>query len=247
MPTLYFLGTGAAATDAHRTTTMLAFADAGTTFAVDCGGDLVQRLQAAGIGLGTVDGLYLTHEHPDHVGGFPLFMEKIWIAGRTAPLPLYGILPAIDQARRCLGSFDIGHWDLPEMQWHEVAHEENALVLDDDTWRITAAPGVHAVPVTGLRVESKATGGVVAYSCDTEPTPAITRLARGADILVHEATGGFKGHTSPEDAAAVAAEAGVGRLVLIHLPPGCTEEGLAEARSIFPNTAWAEELGTLAF
>jgi ribonuclease Z len=248
MPTLHLLGTGAAFTDAHRTTAMLAFTDGPHTLIVDCGGDVVQRLQAAGIDLDTIAALFVTHEHPDHVGGFPLFIEKIWLAGRRRPIPVYGIHAAIDQARRCFEVFDTHEWKgLPEIVWHEVAHEEGALVLDDDHWRITAAPGIHSVPVAGLRVESKATGRAVAYSCDTRPSEAIARLSRDADILVHEANGASPVHSSPEEAAGIARQAGARRLILIHVAPGLKDEDLAEARKTFAAIEVAEELGRYAF
>ena len=248
MPTLHLLGTGAALSDPHRTTTMLAFADGSSTLVVDCGGDVVQRMLAAGIDLGTLSALIITHEHPDHAAGFPLFMEKIWLAGRRAPIPVYGILPALDQARRCFATFDTSRWEgLPPIDWRLLPEEEDTVVLDDETWLVKASPGTHSVPVIGLRVRSKTTERVVAYSCDTEPSAAITRLARGADILVHEATGAFPGHTSAEQAAALAADAGAERLLLVHLPPGLSDADLAAARTHFSNTECGEELGAYAF
>ena len=134
MPTLHLLGTGAALSDPHRTTTMLAFADENSTLVVDCGGDVVQRLLAAGIDLTTIEALILTHEHIDHVGGFPLFMEKIWLAGRRTPIPVYGIEPALDQARRCFATFDTSRWKgLPDVHWISFPAEPDALVLTDIT------------------------------------------------------------------------------------------------------------------
>lgn len=247
MPRIHLLGTGAAFTDAHRTTTMLALEENGRTLLVDCGGDVIQRAQAAGIDLDSVCGLFISHEHPDHVGGFPLFMEKIWLAGRSRPIDLYGIEPALDQARRAFATFDTSRWDLPEMRWHVVPYGEDVTVMDDADWHIAASPGVHGVPVVGLRITSRRSGGVATYSCDTEPCGAIERLARGADLLIHEANGPVRGHTSAGDAAAVAQRAGVGRLVLVHLPPGCRDEDLAEARKVFPEVRYGDELDVLTF
>lgn len=248
MPTLHLLGTGAAFSDAHRTTTMLAFADEASTLIVDCGGDVVQRLLAAGLDLTTVSALFLTHEHIDHVGGFPLFMERMWLGGRRDPIPVYGIEPALDQARRCFETFDTSRWDgLPDVHWFSFPEEEGAFVLADAAWKITAAPGIHSVPVVGLRVESVRTGGVIAYSCDTEPAPAITSLAHRADVLVHEATGDFPGHSTAAQAAEVAARAEAGRLLLVHLPPALSDDDLAEARQTFARTTLGEELGAYDF
>jgi ribonuclease Z len=96
-------------------------------------------------------------------------------------------------------------------------------------------------------VQSKQSGKVVAYSCDTEPADAIRDLAREADILVHEATGEGPGHASAEQAAAIAADANVGRLLLVHLPPGITDDDLHDARTTFAETALGEELGRYTF
>ncbi|HEV2733387.1 MAG TPA: MBL fold metallo-hydrolase [Longimicrobiaceae bacterium] len=235
MATLHLLGTGAGFSGGDRTTTMLAFESADSVVVVDCGGDVVQRLQAAGVELEHIEALVVTHEHADHVSGFPLFMEKIWLSGRRRPIPVHGPAPALSQARRCWESFATGGWkNVPEILWREVALEEGAPVLESEAWRITAAPGTHSVPVVGLRVEDRRGGGVAAYSCDTEESEAITRLARGADLLAHEATGCFGGHTTPEGAARVAARAGAGRLVLVHLPPEVSAGEMSRAREVFP-------------
>lgn len=244
MPTLHLLGTGAAISDPHRTTAMLAFEDNNDTVVVDCGGDVVQRLLEAGVDLDSINALIITHEHPDHVSGFPLFMEKIWLAGRRRPLPVYGIEPALSQARRCFDTFDTSGWDdMPEIRWHEVENAEHATVFENDTWTILASPGTHSVPVVGLRVTFKSTNSIVAYSCDTEPTDAITRLATEANVLIHEANGEMKGHSSSAQAAEIAKRAGVDRLILVHLPPGMKDADLDGARSIFQEVELGRELG----
>ncbi len=248
MPTLHLLGTGAALSEPHRTTTMLAFASNAETILVDCGGDVIQRAIYAGIELDSIAALIITHEHPDHVSGFPLFMEKIWLAGRRRPISVYGIEPALDQARRCFETFDTSRWDgLPEIDWRVVHHEEYSTVLDSEAWNIVASPGKHAVPVIGLRVTAKSTNGTVAYSCDTEPYAPIESLAKDADILVHEATGEGPGHSSAEQAAEIAKRARVGRLLLVHLPPDLSSTDLQRARDRFPITEWGDESGEYAF
>ena len=249
MAVLHLLGTGSAFADASRTTTMLAFENGGRTLVVDCGGDVIQRLLVSGVDLAGIEGMIVTHEHADHVGGFPLFMEKLWLSGRRDPIPVYGIEPAIDQARRGWEAFDTKSWKgVPEIQWHRVEHEPGAEVLRNERWHVTAAPGIHPVPVVGLRVEA-AGGGVVAYSCDTDPSPEITKLAAGADILVHEAqkqsTPGV--HSTYEQAAEVALHCGARRLVLVHLPPGVVDDDLADARKIFEHTELGHDGGRYEF
>lgn len=250
MAFVHLLGTGAGASSPERTTTMLAFESGGRALVVDCGGDVVQRLLQAGIGADDLDAMIVTHEHPDHVAGFPLFMEKIWLLGRRRPIAVHGIAPALAQARRLWEAFpSAAAWEgVPEIQWREVALEEGAPVLEDDRWRVHASPGTHGVPVIGLRVEDLRGGGVCAYSCDTAKSAAITALARGAEVLVHEATGTPQGgHTTYREAAEVARDAGARRLVLVHLPPDASEDALREAREIFPETTFGVDGGHHAF
>jgi ribonuclease Z len=233
---VHVLGSGAAYSDGARTTTMLALEGPSGVVVVDCGADVVQRLLVHDLDPLRVTALIVTHEHADHVGGLPLMVERLWVAGRRAALPVIGIAPAIAVAERLHDAFDTHDWPgYPGIDARTIAHEEGALVLEDPDWRITSAPGSHSVPVIGLRMEATR-GAVVAYSCDTTYDPRIVALARGADLLLHEAAGEGPMHTTPSQAARVAHEANVDRLVLVHLPHGFDEHGpeMVRARGRFP-------------
>lgn len=253
MPSVHLLGTGAALSDPHRTTTMLAVTDDHTpprTLLVDCGGDALQRLQACGLPIDSLDGLIVTHAHMDHVSGFPLLMEKVWLDGRDRPLPVVGIEPALAQAERSWAAFEPVHRDwenLPPLDWRTVEHEPGANVWNEGSWTITAAPVPHGDTANvGLRFEHGPTGRVLAYSCDTSgPAETVVELADGADLLVHEANGGPpENHSTAAEAAQVADAAGAKRLLLVHLPPGDKSEELRHARNIFPHTDLGAEMGS---
>lgn len=240
MPTLHLLGTGAGYSEPHRTTTMLALSDEDNIVVIDCGGDVTQRMLAVGLDPMHLKHLILTHSHPDHISGFPLLMEKLWLVGRRQPLPIYGPADALDHARRLFEVFDTSGWKgLQELQWHPVSDA----VMEDDAWCITAAPVVHSVPTLGFRIICRASGAVVAYSCDTEPSQSVVALARDADLLLHDATGPYPNHSSPEQAAEIARAAGAKKLVLVHLAATRDDAALANAQKIFPETEWGTELG----
>ncbi len=250
MATLHALGTGSSLSDPHRTTTMLAFAANSSVLVIDCGGDVGQRLLACGLKLADVRALLLTHEHPDHTAGFALFVQRLWLSGRREALPIYGIKEALEQAKRNFEAYNTSDWpDMPPLVWHEVAYEENAPVLEDEHWRVTASPAEHSVPTVGLKVTSRASNKAVCYSADTAPSRAIARLARGCELLVHEATGEGPGHSSAKDAAKIAREAEVKALWLVHLPPASKldEAAMKEARKVFCETRKAEDGGRYEF
>ncbi len=102
-------------------------------------------------------------------------------------------------------------------------------------------------------------GRKVVICGDTGVTPAAVELARGADVLVHEATflseqaerAGAIGHSTAAEAATAARDAGVGTLILTHVSARYeshsqprTGELLAEAQAIFPNTLLARDFWT---
>jgi ribonuclease Z len=96
-------------------------------------------------------------------------------------------------------------------------------------------------------------GKTLAIFGDTGPTPAALALARGADVMVHEATleaamaqkANSRGHSTSHQAAELARDAGVRRLIITHLSSRYDSAGatalLAECREIFANTALAAD------
>jgi ribonuclease BN (tRNA processing enzyme) len=108
-------------------------------------------------------------------------------------------------------------------------------VYEDERVRVTATLVEHPPAFPSLAFRFDADAGSVVFSGDTIPSANLVALARGAGLLVHEAMHAramrehgvperlvrvLAGtHTDVEQVGAVAAEAGVGRLVLSHLVP----------------------------
>jgi ribonuclease Z len=124
--------------------------------------------------------------------------------------------------------------------WGKIHKGENVELPDG---RVVSPADLVGAPRPGRRV---------VYSGDTRPCATLIEAARGADLLVHEATFAGEeqeraketGHSTAAEAAAVAREAGVRRLVLTHISPRYTRDApelLDEARAVFPDVVIARD------
>lgn len=188
---------------------------------IDCATNPSVRLAQAGIDPTSVTDLILTHFHPDHVSGFPLLMMNMWLMGRQEPLNIRGLDYTIDRAIKMLDLYDWREWpNFFKINYVRVPEQNMTVLLDDEQIRILTSPVVHFLPNFCLRIELKNVEKSLVYSCDTEPCQAVIDLAQGANILIHEASGAIKGHSSAAQAAEIARQAEVGALYLIHYPTG---------------------------
>jgi len=96
---------------------------------------------------------------------------------------------------------------------------------------VWSSPVCHLIPCLGLRIQFSE--GIMAYSSDTAPCEAVTRLADSADVLIHEATGEGPGHSSPEQAGQIAQQAGVKKLYLTHYPGGINHKEYVDRARLY--------------
>lgn len=237
MAKLIFLGTAAAVADAKHENTHLAIVTDNRLLLIDCPGNPVVRMKQAGIDLThRLTDLLLTHFHPDHVSGFPLLLQTLWLLGRTEPLHLYGLDFTLHQAQRLFNLYDWETWsDMFPLVYHNIPEQEMHMALDTPELRLYTSPVSHYVPALGARVEIPTSRRSLAFSSDTRPCPAMTRLAHQVDILIHEATGAHTGHSSATQAGGIARETGSKALYLIHYPVWETDPAplVEEAKAVF--------------
>lgn len=230
---MILLGVGTAVPDADRDYTHMVWEAPDGLVLIDAGGSVYQRLLRAGVNPRDLRAIILTHSHVDHLNGLPGLLFSLKLSGYDRRLPIYGNAPTLTLAQRILEAFELEEHQ-PVIEWTAVEAGEE-IVLDGAPYRIHTAPTVHSRPCLALRFSSD-DGRALVYSADTEPCDAVRDLARGASVLIHEATTPepFPGHTSPYQAGEVAAAAGVARLVLVHYSPRRTmsaDRAIAETRA----------------
>ncbi|MBI4499054.1 MAG: MBL fold metallo-hydrolase [Chloroflexi bacterium] len=196
-----------------------------TRLLLDCGHGVLANLQTR-LPLHDLTAILITHLHADHFLDLIPFRYAIKY-GPPGPRPhptLYLPQDGLDALMQSVAVLD------PDPDFFtacfDVRHYTPDVPLTVGGLRVALAPTVHPVPTCAVAV-SEPGGGRAVYSSDTGPSPVVEELARGADLFICEATlsspedeaGRPRVHLAPEEAAEMATRAGVGRLVLTHVPP----------------------------
>jgi ribonuclease Z len=249
-----FLGTSGALPSVRRDSTSLVFVGEEEAVLVDCGGSPVQKLLLAAVDPRRLSHVIITHLHPDHAYGLPSLVQNLMLLRRAQPLRIACRAEHEDALRALLELF--GLRDRPGMfpvVFEPVPARARVPVATTGSFAISASPNAHGdMPNMALRFDPRDGRGAVVYSSDTAPCPAVVDLARGVHTLIHEATfserasARFGVHSTSGEAGAVAAEAGVRRLILAHIDAahhGEVDAMAAEARARFSGEVEiAEEL-----
>jgi len=229
------LGSGGGIPSRERETACLLVREGERALLLDAGSGLGRLRDDPGLlqGIDRVD-VVLTHFHFDHVVGLPVLQwlpveAAIWAPGRWLyERPSADILAPL--RRPPISPGDVT--SAPVFELREGVQEIGGFSV-----RAGAQPR-HWAPSAGLRV-----GDDLAYITDTPFEGSSIELAQGVRTLFHEAwsssasPSSHEGDSTAADAARVAAEAGVERLILVHLNPDLADHAplLVDARRGFAN------------
>ncbi len=219
----------------------------GVAYVVDCGDGVARQLRLAGVPWTALRHIFITHQHSDHNADYGNLLLLAWASGLRTRVDAWGPPPLerITQLFLEMSKYDIdvrmadeGHPPFaPLVHAHE--RRDSGEVMRDERVRVTCAavPHPEVEPAFAYRFDTPDRSIVI--SGDTARSDALIELARGADVLVHEAlwVSGvdrivanlpnatalkkhiINSHTSVEDAGRVAQAAGVKTLVLSHFVP----------------------------
>lgn len=204
----------------------------GKRISLDMGNGSLAKLQKD-IDLASLDMIVISHLHFDHFGD--LFCAKYQLESRRAygeaipKIPLLAPrLPAWAQAELCTNEVFEPH----------VIEDGLRFCLGDVALEFTGT--VHLIESYGVRLSAE--GKTLAYSGDAGACPQLARIAAGADLFLCEATltDGMHAeeghHLRAATAGRIAAENGVGRLLLTHCHAAQAQTALREARACFART-----------
>jgi len=215
---------------------------------IDCGNGVARQMVKAGLDLGHIRDVFITHQHSDHNADYGNLLLLAWATDLRTRVDTYGPPPLkrmtelflqMDDSDIQVRIKDEGRPPLaPLIMPHEITHA--GVVMQDANVKVTAALVQHPLVTPAFAYRFDCPDRSIVFSGDTRPCESLIELARGADILVHEvidlqAIGAvvrnesqarrlrrhlLDAHTPMSEVGQLATRAGVETLVLNHFVPG---------------------------
>lgn len=194
----------------------------------DAGRGVPIRLSQLRIPMASIDTLFITHYHSDHVSGIPDLWLTAWLpggGGRKQPFRVIGptgakeLMSNLERAYAADVRIRIADQKLPATGASVITEEfaSDGVVYERDGVRVTAFEVDHGdeiKPAYGYRIDYK--GRSVLISGDTRFSENLIRNGKGVDLLVHAIAGSkpellqnivvrriLDHHTLPPEAATV--------------------------------------------
>jgi ribonuclease Z len=224
-----FLGTGGAFSAGRRSNVALLIETTDLRMLVEAGPTIMQQLARVETKARDISHLFVSHSHGDHSLGFPIFALN-----RLPSPPPLTIYAGSGTATALKGLLAIAYYGFDDEQvnlhWRELSEQgpDETEVVEGFTLRTVLVPHPANVPTLAARWDI-AGGPSIAFVTDTRPCAATVDLARGCDLLIHEAA--FSAvlerevdiseyyHSTAQQAGEMARQAGCPRLALVHLGP----------------------------
>ena len=227
MDVLTFLGTACGIPMADRFASSLLLESGSRRWLLDAGEPCSQRLKALGVPFSSLDAIFISHGHSDHLSGLPMIIQGAWLEARRTPLPLYLPAELIRPIRTWLEAVY-----LPEklvgfpIEFHAwEALPVRAVTLEDGALRVSVNPSTHLDSLRAAIAPAAADrflaysivydwkGKRLIYSADLgRPEDLSPILDRPCDLLICELA-----HYEPEELFAFLADKPVRRVCLTHL------------------------------
>ena len=201
----------------------------GVNLWLDAGPGTLANLQRH-IEIDDLDGVLLTHAHPDHWVDFLPFHNVVRYIRKRSGLPVWSPKRVRDLAEAVNGNLTHAvDWTVVDATSH----------VELGGLRLSFSRTDHGPETLAVRIDEQG-GPSLGYTADTGPAWKLSALGGGLDAALVEASmpidlEGSVQHLSGRQAGITARQAGVGRLLLTHVQPGVdADQQVADARAEFP-------------
>lgn len=177
------------------------------------------------IDLGEIDAIIVSHEHPDHWTELPSLYHAYRFGLGRPHVPVYGTA-----GTRVLLDAACAEGTAYTFDWTTI-DEDSSLQIGDIDFSFSLTDH----PVETLAIRAEAAGRSIGYSADTGPAWSPENFGAPLDVFIYEASLRVDmeelgiPHISGRQAGRNATSAGIGHLVLTHVPPGEVHDERVEA------------------
>jgi len=266
------LGTRSGPTpDVHRAQCSNVLITNGAAYVIDAGDGVSRRLIRLGVNFRTIGDIFISHPHSDHTGGLGGLMSWLYDRGDpTKVVNIYGPPGTVASVDGLLQFLTVnaeirisdGTRTIPATKLFRAKDTGVGMIFQDSNLKVTSVENTHFHFPPGSPAFGKyksysyrfdAADRSIVFTGDTGPTEAVADLARGADLLVSEATNPveefkeeqikagrwqlmtseeqknmirhhIEEHLLPEDLGKIAARANVKAVVMTHLQPSPNDD-----------------------
>ena len=186
---LQFIGCGDAFGSGGRFNTCFHLIGERTNLLIDCGASSLVAMKRLGIDRNAIATIVITHFHADHFGGIPFFiLDAQFFSKRREALTIVGPIGLESWYERVMETAFPGSSQASQKFEIRLVEIAAGQTLDVGEVRVSAFQAIHGPPdgpYYAVRVEAE--GRSVAYTGDTEWTPALIPAAQDADLFIAEA------------------------------------------------------------
>jgi ribonuclease BN (tRNA processing enzyme) len=187
------------------------------TFLLDCGFTAPPQFWKEETSVESLDGIWVSHFHADHFFGLPALLVRFWEDGRQKPLTILGQKGIDVFTRQCVDLAYPGFYEKIRfpIQFQEVEPDQRLEFLGIT---VQSAENHHSIRDLAVRLEAE--GCSLFYSGDGHSTPESEALAKGTEIMIHEAfhrDTAIHGHATVKDTLHMAKACETANLALVHI------------------------------
>lgn len=215
----------------------------GRRLLVDCGSGISRQLAKAGFACSALDGIFITHLHPDHCSDLVAIVQALQVGdrGRFAGRLLIGGGATVGEYYRTC----VGEWLGPVPFAIKLLDMQRPVVFEDI--QISTVPTIHMENGCSLAYRFIFKDKKIVFTGDAEYSEALARFAAGVDLLVADCSALARdkraGHLSARECGRLARDAKVKSVLLSHLYPAeyADQERAEECRTEFAGTVMLAE------
>ena len=208
---------------------------------LDCGFNVVTRLEEYGVKLDEIDYIFISHKHPDHFMGIIhiLFALKNPIYFRESPITIFGfqgLQEYINKFKNILGKWiepliDINYYENNKLQFENFSAE---------IFKVSHSPESSGIK---LLINDK----ILVYTGDTDYTESLKNFITNSHLLIIDCGSSqpnkLKGHLSLQEIIFLTQDANISKVLLTHFYPQSYHN--VTSTSIPPNFIIADDLLTI--